>query len=83
MFGRDIFRESEFEVEYINEDRAKGNCIGCTNHLSVIIEKTLEFLGRDERLIIDVPIPDELKLQAFLMGIVTVKDYNENKRRFA
>ena len=79
LFGRDIFRESEFEVEYTNEDGGKGNFTGCTNHLAVIIEKILEFLGRDEKFIIDVPIPDEHKFQALLMGIVTVKDYNENK----
>lgn len=79
LFGRDIFRESEFEIEYINKDGGKENYTGCTNHLAVIIEKILEFLGRDEILIVDVPIPDELKLQTLLMGIVTVKDYIENK----
>lgn len=79
LFGRDIFRESEFEVEYINKDGGKGNFAGCTNHIAVIIEKILEFLGRDEKLIIDVSIPDENKFQALLMGIVTVKDYIENK----
>lgn len=79
LFGRDIFRESEFKVEHINKDGGKGNCVGCTNHLAVIIEKILEFLGRDEKLVINMPISDELKLQAMLMGIVTVKDYIENK----
>lgn len=79
LFGRNIFRASEFEVEFVKEDGNVESCAGCTNQLSVIVEKIHELIGKDEKLIIDVPIPDELKLQAFLMGIVTMADYVENK----
>lgn len=72
--GREIFNTSEFTLEY-EEEKYTGN----TNKLRLIVEKILELIGSKEKLLLDTFVSNEQKLQALYMGIVTVKDYLDNK----